>query len=98
MLVAIIGCISWLVLLVTSLIYFYRTSEKQDAIFAMRIARMTLDSIGLAYVNDKRNICQNEALQKQRERELKELSAAYNENFKKYGGSYDADRWLKMEE
>ena len=96
--VAIIGCIAWLVLLVTSLIYFYRTSEKQDAIFAMRIARMTLDSIGLAYVHDKRNICQNEALQRQRERELKELAKTYNENFKKYGGSYDADRWLKMEE
>ena len=95
--IEIIFCIAWIIILAFVSIYLHKASE-EPVILSMRIMRMTLDSIGVAYVKDKNSICCDDALQKKRERELKELAKAYNENFKKYGGSYDADRWLKMEE
>ena len=91
-------CVAWIIILALVSIYFHKESEKQTAILSMRIMRTVLDSIGIEYVKNKNNICCDGTLQKEREHELKELAKSYNENFKKYGGSYDADRWLKMEE
>ena len=91
-------CVAWIIILALVSIYFHNASEKQSAILSMRIMRTVLDSIGIEYVKNKNSICCDDTLQKERECELKELAKTYNENFKKYGGSYDADRWLKMEE
>ena len=95
--IEIIFCVAWVIILALVSIYFHNASE-EPAILSMRIMRTVLDSIGIEYVKNKNSICCDDALQKKRERELKELAKTYNENFKKYGGSYDANRWLKMEE
>lgn len=85
--IGIMFCVAWIIILALVSIYFHNASEQQSAVLSMRIMRTVLDSI-----------CCDDALQKERERELKELAKTYNERFEKYGGSYDADRWLKMEE
>lgn len=96
MVIVIIGCcVLWLAFIAGLAIYAFRQSQKQDAIFMMRLAREHITIVGTAYKRAVANgdiqlieLCHNE---------LHTLVNQYNKTFEKYGGHYDIRQWIEEE-